>query len=262
MLNSFTLILQLASTEAESSQRTLLILYIIGCLIGCALGLYFRHTNASIRRVIRTTPFSPIRNAKVGFQKVSGTLRAVKGPLKSPLKNEKCVYYQLTVSRLNDSGGENPTTQREVIYEDIESSYVYLEGGAGKLSIDIFGIECLDEKTFSKVLKVLKKKDRKYAKVLEKKLGISLSFSLGYYEVRETFFPANQKCFAYGSVIKKEIPKSKEDSSGLEISAESDERLVMTDGPHGSLLTTKTEEVYLDWLNAVIFKSTLFLMFP
>lgn len=147
-----------------------------------------------------------------------------------------------------------------MIYHDEESLDVYLEGGAGKLSIDIFGLEWLDEKTFSKVLKALKKKDRNYAKVLEKKLGISLSFSLGYYEVRETIFPANRKCFAYGSVIKEEVPKSAEDSSGLEISAESDERLVMTDGPYGSLLTTKTQEVYLDWLNAVVFKSTLFLI--
>lgn len=106
MLDSLPLVLQFAASDGESSGHVLLILYVIGCLIGCALGLYFRNSNASIRRLIRTTPFSPIRNAKVGFQKVSGTLRAVNGPLKSPLKNEKCVYYQLTVSRLNDSGGE------------------------------------------------------------------------------------------------------------------------------------------------------------
>lgn len=249
--------IQLTSTETPSGEDILMFFYTVGCLIGCGLSLYFLYKNLSIRRLIRTTPLTPIQNAKSGFLKIRGMLRAVGGPLKSPIANQECVFFQLKVVRLKEVGsGDDRKIQRTSILKHSEDSDVYIEHGSNKLPIDVSGIRWLDTKVFSKELK---EKDRKVTRALEQKFGLTLTFENSYYyEVSETILYANRKCFAFGSVIKKEELKLINHSNGIEISAEPDEVLIMTDGKQGSLLTTKPEEVYLDWLNAVVLKSISF----
>lgn len=191
-------------------------------------------------------------------------LRAVDRTLKSPLRNQECVFFRLKVIQVTVTGsGENQQTHHETLLNIREYSNAYLEDDVNKLSIDISKIRWLDTKSFHKDLK---KRNQHIEKVLEQKFGLSLSLDKEvendrcYYEVRETFFHRNRKCFAFGSVCEDEDFNITEGSEGIEISSESEGSLMMTDGPHGSLLSTTGEEVYLERLEDIISKSVKFMI--
>ena len=251
-------------TEAQSNQNFLVIIYMIIFLSVIAYCLKTLIVNRNIHRVISSTPMTPISDVKPGFRKVRGILRAVDRTLKSPVRNQECVFFRLKVTQVKHTGsGDNTGIQSKTLLNYSEYSDAYLEDGVNKLPIDISQIRWLDTKTLHKDLK---KKDQQIERVLEQKFGLSLPLEKDvendrcYYQVCETFFRRNRNCFAFGSVSEDEDIKITERSEGIKISTESEGSLMMTDGPHGSLLSTKGEEVYLEWLEDIISRSIKFMI--
>jgi hypothetical protein len=206
-----------------------LVVYVLGCLWGLTYNIRRFRKHAQVATLVRDTPTTRIKEIGPGFRKIRATLRAKNDPLKNPITGRKCANYSIEVTTTRGSGDNRQTV---TVGSMADSCPVYFEDGTGKLDASLEALEFVDFDTSSKVIG---KNDRNLQNKMRQHFDIDSARGLW---VSLSMLPVDTQYFAFGHV--------NEDAAG---------QFVLTNGPEGSLLTSKDEATLQDWMNSRVFKA-------
>ena len=148
----------------------------------------------------------------------------------SPIQGRKCAWYSVSVTKTVGSGDNSRTVTVAQLCDMCR--VVYLDDGTGNLRVAVQDLQWADCDCNSEVVN---RGDTDLEAKLRELFGLQ---STRGHCVTENTVPVNEDYFAYGQVL-----------------AGPDGRLVLTNGPEGSLLAHKSEKTLLDWMESRVFKA-------
>jgi hypothetical protein len=171
-----------------------------GLLVGVVL-LHFtvrleRH-DARLLKALRQAPASAISAAGLGINKIEGTLRAKTRRLTSPLKNRRCVYYKLTLTKSSRSSGDVSHQVQLGNHSEVVATVVH--DGSSQLAVDMSNFNFATKTSIVHV----GKNNKKLQSIAQSVLGVDIQPTKTWYPqymLSETFVPDNQQGFAIGEI--------------------------------------------------------------
>ncbi|GAA4276638.1 hypothetical protein [Aquimarina mytili] len=167
----------------------IIFLVIIG---GCIAMFIYKQKRSIIRRTFRKIPEKNILLAKENeYIKVIGNTNPIDEPLIAPLSKRRCVYYQITVEQVGESGVNNRNTN--VIIDEEKCINFSIESLESKAIVKTTSLE--DSRM------VHLKKDRKFTSDIWNGASDNLQTYLNSKGMKSTFFGLSKSMAYYESVI-------------------------------------------------------------